>query len=200
MGFFKRNKSNELQPAVDVAPVLFEPPQVKPGELEQMVFSVYEEKLDLERQLEASNKRIKELEETQTKLRASETFSRQSETERKKAESKNDELRREIEHLEANLKRSRSHATTLQLKLDDLQKVSEGQMRKYRNELIDEVISRFELFVMSKGLNKTRVIEFLEGCRSEDAAFEEMKKYRNEGGVCDCDSTEETGGGSNADG
>lgn len=200
MGFFKRNKSNELQPAVDVAPVLFEPPQVKPGELEQMVFSVYEEKLDLERQLEASNKRIKELEETQTKLRASETFSRQSETERKKAESKNDELRREIEHLEANLKRSRSHATTLQLKLDDLQKVSEGQMRKYRNELIDEVISRFELFVMSKGLNKTRVIEFLEGCRSEDAAFEEMKKYRNEGGVCDGDSTEETGGGSNADG
>lgn len=200
MGFFKRNKSNELQPAVDVAPVLFEPPQVKPGELEQMVFSVYEEKLDLERQLEASNKRIKELEETQTKLRASETFSRQSETERKKAESKNDELRREIEHLEANLKRSRSHATTLQLKLDDLQKVSEGQMRKYRNELIDEVISRFELFVMGKGLNKTRVIEFLEGCRSEDAAFEEMKKYRNEGGVCDGDSTEETGGGSNADG
>lgn len=194
MGFFKRNKSNELQQAVDVAPVLFEPPQVRSGELEQMVYSVYEEKLDLERQLEDANKRIKVLEETATKLRASETFSRQSETERKKAESKNDELRREIERLEVNLKRSRSHATTLQLKLDDLQKVSEGQMRKYRNELIDEVISRFELFVMSKGLNKTRVIEFLEGCRSEDAAFEEMKKYRNEGGVCDGDSTEETGG------
>lgn len=190
MGFFKRNKSNELQAAVDVAPVLFEPPQVKPGELEQMVYSVYEEKLDLERQLEAANKRIKELEETQTKLRASETFSRQSEIERKKAESKNDELRREIEHLEANLKRSRSHATTLQLKLNDLQKVSEGQMREYRNELIDEVISRFDLFVMSKVLNKTRVVEFLEGCRSEDAAFEEMKKCRNQGGVCDGDSTE----------
>lgn len=195
MGFFKRNKSNELQPAVDVAPVLFEPPQVKPGELEQMVFSVYEEKLDLERQLEDANKRIKELEETQTKLRASETFSRQSETERKKAELKNDELRRVIEHLEANLKRSRSHATTLQLKLDDLKKVSEGQMREYRNELIDEVILRFDLFVMSKGLNKTRVIEFLEGCRSEDAAFEEMKKCRNQGGVDDGNSTEDTGGG-----
>ena len=170
MGFFKRNKSNELQPAVDVAPVLFEPPQVKPGELEQMVYSVYEEKLDLERQLADANERIKVLEETQVKLRTAETFSRQSEAERKKAESKNNEMRREIERLEDNLKHSRSHATTLQLKLDDLQKVSEGQMREYRNELIDEVILRFDFGCCGGRLTKTRVVEFLESCRSADAA------------------------------
>lgn len=177
MGFFKRNKSNELKPAVDVAPVLFEPPQVKPGELEQMVFSVYEEKLDLERQLEDANKRIKELEETQTKLRASESFSRQSETERKKCESKNDELRREIEHLEANLKRSRSHATTLQLKLDDLQKVSEGQMREYRRKLIDEMKQRVPEW--TGRWTQARVVEFLESCAHEQGE----KPFYKRGGV-----------------
>lgn len=190
MGFFKRNKSNELQPAVDVAPVLFEPPQVKPGELEQMVFSVYEEKLDLERQLEDANKRIKELEETQTKLRASETFSRQSETERKKAESKNDELRREIERLEDNLKRSRSHATTLQLKLDDLQKVSEGQMREYRRKLIDEMKQRVPEW--TGRWTQARVVEFLESCAHEQGE----KSFYKRGGVfaVDEDNAGQTGG------
>jgi predicted RNase H-like nuclease (RuvC/YqgF family) len=191
MGLFKRNKHGNSLSAVDVAPVLFEPPQSNPGELEQMVYSVYEEKLDLERQLEAANKRIKELEETQTKLRASETFSRQSETERKKAESKNDELRREIERLEDNLKRSRSHATTLQLKLDDLQKVSEGQMREYRRKLIDEMKQRVPEW--TGRWTQARVVEFLESCAHEQGE----KPFYKRGGVfaVDEDNAGQTGGG-----
>ena len=196
MGLFKRNKHGNSLSAVDVAPVLFEQPQNNAGELEQMVYSVYEEKLDLERQLEAANKRITELEETKTKLRAAETFSRQSEADRKKAESGNDELRRQIERLEDNLKRSRSHATTLQLKLDDLQKVSEGQMREYRRKLVDEMKQRVPEW--TGRWTQARVIEFLESCAHEQA---EQPFYKRGGVfVVDGDNDGKTGGGSNADG
>ena len=108
MGFFDRKKEEAL---VAVDPVLVEPPSVGVGELEKMVHSVYKEKLELEKKLANSERRIKELEERATKLSAAEEFARQSESERKLAESKASTLKERVKSLEKELESERARVS-----------------------------------------------------------------------------------------
>lgn len=76
MGLFKRNTKRTSE-AIEIKPVIAESPIVSVDELEQMVRVVFEEKLELERQLEAVKAELDHSKDTNAKLRAAEEFSRQ---------------------------------------------------------------------------------------------------------------------------
>lgn len=76
MGLFKRNTKRTGE-AIEIKPVIAESPIVSVDELEQMVRVVFEEKLELERQLEAAKAELDHSKDTNAKLRAAEEFSRQ---------------------------------------------------------------------------------------------------------------------------
>ena len=76
MGLFKRNTKRTSE-AIEIKPVIAESPIVSVDELEQMVRVVFEEKLELERQLEAAKAELDHSKDTNAKLRAAEEFSRQ---------------------------------------------------------------------------------------------------------------------------
>lgn len=158
MGFFNRKEKSESL-ALTAEPVLVEQPIISAGELEQMVYSTYQEKLALEKQLSDATAKIKWLEEKETKLRAAETFSRQSESERKKADEKNAILERRIEGLTQEIAQERAKTASRELKIKDLQSAAKGRMDSYRRELVADMQHRARS--ASGGWSKARVIEFL---------------------------------------
>lgn len=160
MGFFNRKEKGESLNVV-FQPQMIEPALISTGELEQMVYTTYQEKLELEKRLDAANERIKVLEDQATKIRAAETFSRQSEEERKRAEAKNDRLQRHIDSLEQQLKQERAKAQTLGIKVGELKNASSGQLASFRRELVEEM--QRQAVSTSGGWSKNRVLDFLAG-------------------------------------
>lgn len=160
MGFFNRKEKGESLNVV-FQPQMIEPALISTGELEQMVYTTYQEKLELEKRLDAANERIKVLEDQATKIRAAETFSRQSDEERKRAEAKNDRLQRHIDSLEQQLKQERAKAQTLGIKVDELKNVSSSQLASFRRELVEEM--QRQAVSTSGGWSKNRVLDFLAG-------------------------------------
>lgn len=165
MGLFNR-KSKQESLEMTVQPTVIDEPLVSVDDLEQMVYATYQEKLELEQKLAQEKERTKFLEEQQTKLRAAEQFSRQSESERKAAERQSERLELRIETLEKQLKQEQARSTTLELKAEELRRVNDGQMAVYRNELISEISSRFEVSIKGR-LTKQLVLEFLDACREQ---------------------------------
>lgn len=159
MGLFSRNQQAAEAITVVDQPTLIEQPTISADELEKMVYSTYQEKLELQRQLDKANERIKVLKEQETKLRAAETFSRQSEEERHRADAKNEDLQRRNKSLEDQLKQARAKATTLEIKVKELQDASSGQMAAYRRELIEEM--QRQAVCATGGWSKNRVLDFL---------------------------------------
>ena len=133
MGLFKRVECNEEA----------EQPSMSAAELEQMVYATYQEKLDLAKQLDGAKARIESLEETlqekTTKLRAAEEFARQSESERKSTASKIEPLEQSKKQLQTNLKQEKARATTLEVRIEELENASRGRMAAYRRELVEEM-------------------------------------------------------------
>ncbi len=159
MGFFNRKSSEES--LVPAPATLVEQPAVSAGELEQMVYATFQEKLELERKLEQAAARISALEEQATKLKAAETFSRKSEAERMRADTKNDELRERNSELERQVKQARAKVTTLELKINDLKGADNERMAAYRRELVEEM--QRHAVCASGGWSKSRVLDFLAG-------------------------------------
>lgn len=183
MGFFKRKGDCESLTVAE--PTIVEQPLISVGELEKMVYSTYQEKLSLEKQLTDAKETIKRLEDQLTKLSAAETFSRQSEEERKRTDAKNERLQSQIDSLERQLKQSKSHAKTLEIKIGEMENANSGRMASYRRELVEEM--QRQAVNASGNWSKNRVLDFL-------AAFlpgvEVMRDYAGTvTGSRDCDES-----------
>lgn len=157
IGFFKRKEDCESLAVAE--PTIVEQPLISVGELEKMVYSTYQEKLSLEKQLSDAKETIKRLEDQLTKLSAAETFSRQSEEERKRTDAKNERLQSQIDSLERQIKQSKSHAKTLEIKIGEMENASSGHMASYRRELVEEM--QRQVVSASGNWSKNRVLDFL---------------------------------------
>lgn len=159
MGIFNR-KGNNAEIGIVAQAVPIDPPTLDAGELEQMVYEVYREKLELEKQVENDRERIRFLEEQQTKLRAAETFSRQSESTRKQAVSRNRELEERIAQLEQEIEQERAKVAARDLKIRKLVNADVGRMDECRRELIGKMKQGARGW--SGNWSKQKVLRFLD--------------------------------------
>lgn len=157
MNWLKKRKVRRLQAAV--APMLEEAPRHTGAELERMVAEVYDEKLDLERQLEAAWAQIERMENTVVKIDAAETFARQQ-------KNANDDLRGKLKKAEENLEwwRERAgseeaRAKTVAVEVDKLKRQLADAAEAARPRIVGEMIAALE--EEGGGWSKARVRDFL---------------------------------------
>lgn len=160
MGIFSRNQK-AAETLTVLQPTVVEQPCISADELERMVYTTYQEKLELERQLEDARERIKGLKEQTTKLKAAETFASQSESERKRADERIKDLQSQVRSSDERCKQERAKNRTLEIKVRELQDASSGRVDACRRELVEEMRNKAsrEAGAWSKG----RVLEFLGG-------------------------------------
>lgn len=153
MGFFSSDKEVIDKSIVGV------------DELERMVYETYQEKLNLESELEKAKARIKHLEDQEIKLKAANEFSRQSESERKRLEEKVESLTRKNERLESDLKQEKASVTTRDIKIERLQRSRAAGLSTYKHEVIEDI--KAAISVESGNWSKARVIDFLDAFENQ---------------------------------
>lgn len=159
MGLFKRNTKRTSE-AIEIKPVIAESPIVSVDELEQMVRVVFEEKLELERQLEAAKAELDHSKNNSVKLRAAEEFSRQVKRDNLDLKCRLERAEDDRDSARDKLVQEQSKNAALSIKVKQLRAEDFSRVVAIQRELIDEM--KKQVSTEKGGWSKQRILEFLD--------------------------------------
>lgn len=140
MAFWNRkdNNKSEVIPAVLAESIVID--RYTGEELERMINEVYNEKLNLERELEKCSRDIERNNNVQDKLNAAELFANQCRIDIDSKEKKIAKLEKELSQTKEDLKQKESRISVMEINYNKLLDKRKGLEIKAKNELIDDML------------------------------------------------------------